>query len=297
MVSICVPAYNCIDDIKRLMDSVYAQDYTDFEVIVSDDSTNDEIEKYITGLKDDRIIYTHNETPLGHVFNWNKALDGAHGEYIKIMFADDWFNMKDSLSRFVHMLDDNDDAVMAFSSNMQVETKHPENAYYRDVPDEYIEKIKRDFRYLFVSNQIGAPSTTIFRKSANVRFDEKSNFASDVFLYFELLKNNGKFVCTRDPLVCIGIHDEQYTNTFDDADGRRIEDYRYLFTKYSLIESNECKEFFLSEYLLEQLKSKKYAAECGYDPAEYSKALRKAKIQRLCFYLGVIKKKLDWRNK
>lgn len=43
-VSICIPCYNNAAEVKRLLDSIYCQDYTDFEVNISDDSTENATE-------------------------------------------------------------------------------------------------------------------------------------------------------------------------------------------------------------------------------------------------------------
>ena len=44
----------------------------------------------------------------------------ASGEYIKIMFSDDWFTDSKSLGAFVEMLDDNPDVMLAFCGSRQV---------------------------------------------------------------------------------------------------------------------------------------------------------------------------------
>ena len=46
-VSICIPCYNNVDEVERLLQSIYSQDYTDFEVNVSDDSTDDVTEQLV----------------------------------------------------------------------------------------------------------------------------------------------------------------------------------------------------------------------------------------------------------
>ncbi len=291
-VSICIPTYNCKEHLQRLMDSLFKQDFNDYEVIISDDSTNNEIEDYIGGIDDKRIIYTHNAERLGHIFNWNKVIDDAHGEYIKIMFADDWFNTDDALTKYVAMLDENPEAVMAFSSNIQYYLGHPEDNFQRHLKEEFINELKADYRYVFVENSIGAPSGTIFRASTGARFDEKSTYTSDIFLYIELLKNGGKFAYTDEPLINIGIHDDQYTNNFNENVEKTLADRKYLYEKYSLSECEKCREHLKNEFLLKYLQSPSYAEKCGFDRKKYAKELKKARAERMRFYLGVLKRKL-----
>ena len=76
------------------------------------------------------IRYIHNEKPLGHIFNWNKSLSEAQGEYIKIMFSDDWFTAPDSLEKMVSLLDRSPEASLAFCGTMQVMLPEDEPVSY-----------------------------------------------------------------------------------------------------------------------------------------------------------------------
>ena len=118
-VSICIPCYNNADEVERLLQSIYSQAYTDFEVNISDDSTNDETEALVHRCYP-KVKYQHNQKPYGHIFNWNAALKMAEGDYIKVMFSDDWFTQETSLGAFVTLLDDNPGAMLAFSGSRQV---------------------------------------------------------------------------------------------------------------------------------------------------------------------------------
>ncbi|MFI3212536.1 MAG: glycosyltransferase family 2 protein [Eubacteriales bacterium] len=283
-VSICIPTYNNVEEVKRLVASISVQTYTDYEVIITDDSTNTEIQEYIESANSS-IRYYHNEKPLGHIFNWNKAISYANGEFVKIMFSDDWFTKETSLGELVALLEENPKASLAFSGNLQVSKKETVD---RAASHEYLEKLRDNYRYLFISNQIGAPSNTLYRRkdenkfspSASVisplqaseiaslksrfMFDPKSNWASDVFLYFEILKENPVFVDTKEPLISIGIHENQYTEMFSQKDNRIYKDYEYMFQKYHLIEDLECSQHFLQAYLLKFHKGLLTAKKNGY---------------------------------
>ena len=282
-VSICVPVYNNLSCVRRLMKSIAGQDYTDFEIIITDDSTNSEIEDYIHGIQNEedhtfptgirsKIRYQHNEKPLGHIFNWNEALSLAEGEYIKIMFSDDWFSQDDSLRKMVELLEDNKSATLAFCGTGQVLVKGEAEELLRKraASDEFIKQMKKDYRYLFLGDEVGAPSATIYRNE-HFRFDEKSSWASDMFLYFDILEKNSVFAWTKEPLINIGEHEEQYTYMFRERDERKYEDYRYMYEKYNLSVNDDCKEYFFREFLLPYGKGGKAAAACGIDPGEYRK--------------------------
>ena len=266
-VSICIPCYNNASEVKRLLDSIITQDYRDYEVIISDDSTNNEIEEMIGNRYNELVDYHHNSKALGHIYNWNAALSYASGEYIKIMFSDDWFSYPDSLGKFVKMMDGHPEADFVFSGNFQVSES---SSYARAATPEYIEELQKDYRYLFVSNLVGAPSNTMYRRSTGTVFDEKSNWASDVFLYFEVLKHRKSFVYTTEPLISIGIHENQYTESFKRKDKRISDDYCYMYMKYGLCESEICKQHLKKEYLLTYYRNPIVAGNCGYNVYIYT---------------------------
>lgn len=275
-VSICVPTYQNPEEVKRLIDSVREQTFQDFEFIITDDSKDNKIEEYIHELQDkkdsvvSKIRYFHNEKSLGHIYNWNEALSHAEGEFIKIMFSDDWFTYPDSLGKMVTALENAPDAGLVFCGSMQVSK---EESYSRNPEEGYVEKLQKDYRYLFISNQIGAPSDTMYRRELGVAFDEKSNWASDVFLYMEILKKNSQFVYIEEPLISIGIHDNQYTESFSENDSRIFRDYQYMFEKYNLQDSRECRDYFLYKYLVRYPNGKKEALQSGYSKTEFIKAM------------------------
>ena len=282
-VSICIPTYNNVDEVERLLQSIDRQEYKDYEVNISDDSTNEEIENLIR--KYEKVNYIHNKKPLGHIFNWNAAIRMAKGEYIKIMFSDDWFTDAHSLGSFAALLDADEKAMLAFSGSRQVmldgqnidamqhvAKEHQRSSYDRCASTEYIEGLRKDYRRLFLGNQIGAPSAVIYRRGSSAAlFDEKSNWASDMFLYFDLLQKSNAFAYTKEPLISIGVHEHQYTESFSDKDMRIYNDYRYLYTKYHLQECPECREYFAEEFLVKYHQGVKEAKALGIETSLYLK--------------------------
>lgn len=269
-VSICVPTYNNIECIRQLLPSVLSQSFTDYELIITDDSTNLEIEEFMKENDRECIRYFHNEKPLGHIFNWNKAISYAVGEYIKILFSDDFFTDIDSLAKYVQLLDDNPEVIFAFSGSMQVTD---EGTYERKIPDSFIQDLQKDYRHLFLGNMAGAPSGTIYRNNG-ICFDENSNWASDLILYLTLLENNPKFAYTKEPLISIGEHGEQYTHKFATYDERKFVEAQYMYEKFHFGENKRCREFFMKEYIMRFKKDKKTALAMGFTGKEYNSAKR-----------------------
>ena len=213
-----------------------------------------------------RLRYVHNEKPLGHIFNWNKALSLAEGEYIKIMFSDDWFTEKDSLEKLTALLDDNPRASLAFCGTRQVSKKR---TWERAAGKDYVDRLRRDYRYLFLGNEIGAPSATLYR-ACGAAFDERSSWASDMFLYFEILRKNPVFVCTAEPLISIGVHEQQYTESFSGRDIRKYRDSLLMYEKYRLEGLEECRKEMLRLNVVYG-QGMRAAMTCGASRGEYRK--------------------------
>jgi glycosyltransferase involved in cell wall biosynthesis len=91
LISVCIPTYNGTKYLRECIDSVLAQTFTDFEVLVVDDQSSDEtlsiVWEYAT--HDHRIRVIQNEQNLGLVGNWNRCIELAQGEWIKFVFQDD----------------------------------------------------------------------------------------------------------------------------------------------------------------------------------------------------------------
>ena len=91
MVSIIVPVYNAEQYLRRCVDSILNQEYTDFELFLvndgSTDSSGDICEEY--GEKDPRVIVIQKEN-TGVSDSRNQALDRARGKYLRFLDSDDW---------------------------------------------------------------------------------------------------------------------------------------------------------------------------------------------------------------
>ena len=92
LVSICIPVFNGEKFLKQCIDSCLAQTYSNYEVIVSDDHSTDGSEQIVRRLMqlEPKIKYYKNETNLGLVANWNRCIGHATGEWIKMLFQDDY---------------------------------------------------------------------------------------------------------------------------------------------------------------------------------------------------------------
>lgn len=116
LVSIITPSYNSSKFIAKTIESVLAQTYENWEMIIIDDcshdSTNEIIEEYIK--KDSRVKLIKLERNSGPAVARNRAIEEANGRYIAFLDADDlWLPQK--LEKQIKFMSDND-LVFTYSS-------------------------------------------------------------------------------------------------------------------------------------------------------------------------------------
>jgi len=89
VVSIVLPVYNSDAYLKESIESILAQTFTDFELIILNDGSSDHSADIILSYSDKRIIYLKNETNRGLIYTLNKGIEHAIGKYTARMDADD----------------------------------------------------------------------------------------------------------------------------------------------------------------------------------------------------------------
>lgn len=94
MISIAIPAYK-MQFLEEAIISVLSQTYSDFELIIVNDHSPEDLDTVINKFNDKRIRYYINEKNLGKksiVYNWNKCLSLAKGEFFALLCDDDIMN-------------------------------------------------------------------------------------------------------------------------------------------------------------------------------------------------------------
>lgn len=91
LVSIGVPVFNGEKDISRALDSLLGQDYSNLEIIISDNASEDATPEICAAYaqKDRRIKYYHSEKNLGSVWNFNRVFELSYGKYFMWAAHDD----------------------------------------------------------------------------------------------------------------------------------------------------------------------------------------------------------------
>lgn len=201
VVSIILPNYNHASYLKQRIDSILAQTFQDFELIILDDCSTDSsreiIEQYRSHPKITQIIY--NEKNAGGVFKqWIKGIEQAKGEFIWIAESDD-YAAENFLEETVKVLQQNGAIGMVFTNTNAV--NHDGEFLWTTEED----KAKSYQQLAAFQNTIEAEnvaqflvSEMIIANASSVLFRKNSLLLID----FEELQ---KFVNTGDRFVYIGI--------------------------------------------------------------------------------------------
>lgn len=91
--SVLLPTRNRLDLLSRAIETVRRQDFVNWEIIVSDNFSDEDVAGYIRSLDEPRIKYFRTENFIPVTDNWNTALDKSDGDYV-IMLGDDDCLMK-----------------------------------------------------------------------------------------------------------------------------------------------------------------------------------------------------------
>ncbi|BAZ22466.1 putative glycosyl transferase [Kalymmatonema gypsitolerans NIES-4073] len=182
LVSICIPTYNGAQYLRECLDSVIAQTFTDFEVLLVDDQSSDETlniaQEY--AAKDYRICVKQNEQNLGLVGNWNRCIELAQGEWIKFVFQDDLI-APECLEKML-AASKPDSSIISCRRNFIIEEVMPEEVhqYYKNLvtletlfPEsteisatDYCKAVLNQIKYNFV----GEPTVIMLRRDVFHRF-------------------------------------------------------------------------------------------------------------------------------
>lgn len=107
LVSIIMPSYNTGRFIKETIESVLAQSYSDWELILVDDCSKDNTDEVVSQyLADKRVKYMKNDVNSGAAVSRNRALSEAKGKWIAFLDSDDLW-APEKLEKQIRFMEEN----------------------------------------------------------------------------------------------------------------------------------------------------------------------------------------------
>ncbi len=216
-ISVAVPIHNMQNAhyfLERNLKSIYIQNFDDYEIVISDDSRDDNLQNWVKTL-DLPIRYLKNNGPVGMANNTNNAINNCQGELVKIMYMDDYFYDSRSLENIVkHFTDRTVWLATGCTHTMDgVNTFNDHKPYYSES-----------------ENTIGSPSVITFRRTITDRFDPNFHWVLDLDLYRRLYRKYGKPKIYDMVNVVIGVGIHQMTSLLTDL--AKAKEFQLLKLKY-----------------------------------------------------------------
>lgn len=158
LISVLLPAYNAERFIRPAVDSILAQTFRDFELIILNDGSRDRTSEIIHTYTDDRIVVVeHANMGLGATLA--KGLELAKGKYIARQDADD-ISLPERLSKQVNYLDQHPEiALLGSWAQIMQENGELVNRYHRHPSSPEV------LRFDLVFNNPFVHSSVLFRKA------------------------------------------------------------------------------------------------------------------------------------
>jgi len=213
-ISICIPTYNQTFFLKKVLDSILIQTYTNYEVVITDDSSTSDVELLIKDYKfrnsNIQIHYFKNSPSLGTPENWNASIRNAKGEWIKMMHHDDCFSDSEALQKFVDLIDNDEKISFVFTGSFyrNIEGKKIEHS----IDHETFQQIQKNPVTLFSGNLIGPPSAVMF-KNNGIYFDKCLKWLVDIDFYYNFLKETSKINYSTECLIESYLPESRVTNS------------------------------------------------------------------------------------
>ena len=216
LVSVAMPTFNRPEYLRRALEGVLAQTYTNLEILVGDNGNSSVTREIVESLNDPRITYIGREKNLGMALNVLSLFKQGHGEYFCVL-ADDDFWGEQFIAKLVTALEQNPKAGMAFSdyfvvdgqSDVQLDaTEAATREWGRDqlepglhVPAFDIGLIKRN---------ISLVASVFRRKSVNLEnFLLETANTYDLWLFYLALEHGGGAFYEPDRLMYCRVHTGQ----------------------------------------------------------------------------------------
>jgi glycosyltransferase involved in cell wall biosynthesis len=198
-VSVCIPTYNSSVFVAETIESVLAQDYPSFELVIADHGSTDSTPEILLRYADDpRVRLVLGAPGGGAEANWNRATDLARGEYVKLVCADDPL-YADCLSRQASVLDENPDVVLVASQRDIIDARGRIVLHNRGLGGLRGRVATREVVRRMVSsgtNIFGEPSSVLIRGTAlraSGPWSDALPYLIDADMYVRVLKHGDFF--------------------------------------------------------------------------------------------------------
>ena len=210
-ISIIIPTYEMggrgCEYLRYGISSILEQTFTDYEVIISDHSENDDIQNIAESYHDGRIKYVRNPYNRGNpAANLNWGIRHTSGDIIKPLFQDEYFHSHNALQVIHNLFIDGHKWVAVGCTH----TKDRET-YFHEIVPQYNNQI------VYGKNTMSSPSCIAYLRDKDMSWDERLIWLLDCKFYYDMFKKYGLPYVENEILITIVMHPDQLTNTLSDG--------------------------------------------------------------------------------
>ena len=191
-ISVVIPTYNRYSYLKQLITSIFEQSYNNIELIVINDNSTDNTDKYMLKLEKENsnIKYIKNEENRGPSYSRRIGYEKAEGEYIIFADDDDYYIDNNFFEKVVILYRKEKFKNVALISG-NVKRLEEEKKKFIDADlgiDGYINGIEYLRQLQLKYQKPYSTFTTIFKKDALIRVNfENVNMINDSIIYMRAL--------------------------------------------------------------------------------------------------------------
>jgi glycosyltransferase involved in cell wall biosynthesis len=172
-VSIGIPVYNGESYLREAIDTLLAQTFTDFEIVISDNASTDSTEAMCKAYveRDKRIRYYRNPQNIGCAANFNHVFTLTKGQYFKWASYDD-IHAPTYLEKCVEVLDNEPAVILCYPQSNQIDDRgnyrkdYTKNLNYRSsIPHERFYQLLQTFGWYHAAQIYGLFRSDVLRKT------------------------------------------------------------------------------------------------------------------------------------
>ena len=221
LVSVIIPAYNCIRYIGMALDSALTQDVP-MEILVINDCSPDDLDGFMAKNYSQypQIRYLKNEKNLGVAETRNRGVRLARGKYVAFLDADDYWE-KDKLKKQLKLIREKG-TVLCSTARELMRPDGSLTGYILPVKEEFT------FRDLQLQNQVNCSSVLIETEVAREFPMHHDDSHEDYLMWLEVLEKYGRGCAINEPLLKYRISDTGKSGSKLNSAKMTFMTYRYM---------------------------------------------------------------------
>lgn len=197
-ISVIMPIYNTGSILENTINSILAQSFSNFELILVDDGSSDSSGELCDWFaqKDNRIKVIHKEN-AGTCAARNVGIEISRGRYITFCDHDDVYSI-DILEKEIELISQYDGVEMAIVGALHIYDDGSEYKYGKNLIIKNRDELKKEMINILKTGVVGTVWNVLYRRDliGDIRFDEKiTKGHEDIIFNINILRRASSIMC------------------------------------------------------------------------------------------------------